>query len=98
MRDRGMLSSGLVLLVLLMPACRGKEGETSKEETAKARETVAAVTGPTKVPPTATGEPEPTATAAPSPPPLPTSPPEAKEGSAEELELIGIVRGGGTPS
>jgi type II secretory pathway component PulC len=98
MRDRGLLSSGLVLLVLLIPACRGKEGETSKEETAKAKETVAALPGPTKAPPTATAEPEPTATAVPPPSPLPTSPPAAKEGSAEELELIGIVRGGGTPS
>jgi hypothetical protein len=101
MRDRGLLSLGLVLLVLLIPACRGKEGETSKE-TAKTRETVAAVTAPTKEPPIATAEPAPTATATatalPSPSPLPTSPPEAKEGSAEELELIGIVRGGGTPS
>jgi general secretion pathway protein C len=100
MRDRGLLSPGLVLLLLLIPACRGKEGETSKTETAKAKATVAAVTVPTKAPPTETPMPTPTATAttAPSPAPLPTSPPEAKESSAEELELIGIVRGGGTPS
>jgi type II secretory pathway component PulC len=99
MRERGLLSSGLVLLVLLIPACQGKQDENSKEETAKAKATVAAVTGPTKAPPTATATPEPTATATavPSPSPLPTSPPEAKEGSAEDLELIGIVRGG-TPS
>jgi type II secretory pathway component PulC len=97
------MSWGLVLLVLLLPACRGQEGETSKEETPKARETVAAVTSPTKAPPTATPEPEPTATAAataaPSPSPVPTAAPEAKEGAAEDLELIGILRGGGgTPS
>jgi general secretion pathway protein C len=100
MRDRGLLSSGLVLLVLLIPACQGKEGETSKEETAKAKETVAAVTGPTNAAPTATAEPEPTATATavPQPSPLPTSPPAAKESSAEELELIGIVHGGSTPA
>ena len=98
MRDRGLLSSGLVLLVLLIPACRSKEGETSKAETAKAKATVAAVTGPTKAPPTATATPAPTATATAVPSPLPTSPPEAKESSAEELELIGIVRGGATPS
>jgi type II secretory pathway component PulC len=89
-----MLLSGLLLLVLLIPACRGKEGETSKEEAAKAKATVAPVTAP----PTATATAEPTATAVPSPSPLPTSPPEAKEGSAEDLELIGIVRGGSTPS
>ena len=98
MRDRGLLSSGLLLLLLLIPACRGKEGETSKTETAKARATVAAVTVPTKAPPTETPMPAPTATTAPSPSPLPTLPPEAKESSAEELELIGIVRGGGNPS
>lgn len=98
MRDRGLLWSGLLLLLLLIPACRGKEGETSKTETAKAGATVAAVTVPTKAPPTETPMPAPTATTAPSPSPLPTSPPEAKESSAEELELIGIVRGGGTPS
>jgi type II secretory pathway component PulC len=100
MRDRGLLSSGLVLLVLLIPACQGKEGEPPQEETAKAKATVAAVTGPTKAPPTATATAEPTATATPvpSPSPLPTTPPEAKEGSAQELELIGIVRGGGAPS
>src|SRR5437867_9054220 len=99
MRDRGLMSSGLVLLlVLFIPACRGKEGETSKKETPKTRETVAAVTGPTKAPPTATPAPEPTATTAPSPSPIPTAAPAAREGSPEELELIGIVRGGGTPS
>ena len=31
MRDRGLLSSGLLLLLLLIPACRGKEGETVQD-------------------------------------------------------------------
>jgi general secretion pathway protein C len=94
MRDRGLLLSGLVLIGLLAPACRSGEGEAPKAEASKT------ATPPPTVPPTAvptataTTPPAPTATAAPSP----TMAPEAKESPAEELELIGIVRGGGTPS
>jgi type II secretory pathway component PulC len=95
MRDRGLLSLGLVSLVLLIPACRSKEGETPKAETPKATATVAAAAAPEPTA-TATPVPEPTATATAVPSPIP--PPEAKESSAEELELIGIVRGGSTPS
>jgi general secretion pathway protein C len=88
MRDRGPLVSGLVLL-MLVSAC-GKQGETPAEKAAKAKATA------TEAPPTATPTEEPTATPAPSPTPLPTSPPEAQEASAEDLQLLGILRGGNT--
>jgi len=88
MRDRGLLVSGLVL-VLIIPAC-GKRAETPEERAAKVK---AAATA-TPVPPTATPTEEPTATPVPSPTPLPTSPPEPQEGAAEDLQLLGILRGG----
>jgi type II secretory pathway component PulC len=90
MRDRGLLVSGLVL-VLLVPAC-GKQGEAPAEKQAKEK----AVTSPTEAPPTATPTEEPTATPVPTPSPLPTSPPEPQEGAAEDLQLLGIIRGGTT--
>jgi len=78
--------SGLVLL-MLVSAC-GKQGEAPAEKAAKAKATA------TEAPPTATPTEEPTATPAPSPTPLPTSPPEAQEASAEDLQLLGILRSG----
>jgi len=89
MRDRGLLVSGLVL-VLLVPAC-GKQGESPADKAAKAK----AVTTPTEAPPPPTPTEEPTATPEPSPTPLPTSPPEP-EAAAEDLQLLGIIRGGAT--
>ena len=92
MRDRGLLVSGLVLLMLVC-AC-GKQGETPAEKAAKAKVKAEAIA--TEAPPTATPTAEPTATPEPSPTPLPTSPPEAKEGDAEDLQLLGVLRGGNT--
>ena len=92
MRDRGLLVSGLVL-VLLVPAC-GKQGESPAGKAAKAK----AVTTPTEAPPAPpppTATEEPTATPEPSPTPLPTSPPEPQD-AAEDLQLLGIIRGGAT--
>ena len=91
MRDRGWLTSASVTvwLVFVVAGCNGGEEEKPPAEkaAAKAKATVASVTAPTAVP---TQTPEPTAT----PSPLPTVPPEDKEASAEDLELLGIVKGG----
>ena len=79
-------------MLMLVFAC-GKQGETPAEKAAKAKATAAEATA-TEAPPTATPTEEPTATPAPSPTPLPTSPPEAQESDAEDLQLLGILRGG----
>ena len=76
-------------MLMLVSAC-GKQGETPAEKAAKAKANATA----TEAPPTATPTEEPTATPAPSPTPLPTSPPEAQEASAEDLQLLGILRSG----
>jgi len=82
MRGRGPLSSGLVLGVMLIAGHRIAAGQDSAQtKAANAKATVAAAVAtqaPTAAPPA------PTATAA----------PPAKEGSAEDLRLLGIVRGG----
>lgn len=99
MRDRGLLVSGLVLFVLVTSACRSKEGDkTAEKEAPKGRATVSAVAAPTQAPPTMTPTEVATPTVAPTPSPLPTAPPQEKKASADELELIGIVRGTQTPS
>lgn len=82
MRDRGPLSSGLVLVVMLIAGHRIAAGQDSVQtNAANAKATVAAAVA-TQAPTTAA--PAPTATAA----------PPTKEGSAENLRLLGIVRGG----
>jgi len=81
MRDCGLLPSGLVLLVALIAGPRIAEGQDSVQtNAANAKATVAAATQA----PTAAAMPAPTA--APAPP--------SKEGAAEDLRLLGIVRGG----
>src|SRR5262249_12619631 len=81
MRDRGPLSSGLVLVVMLIVGDRIAVGQDSVQpNAANARATVAAG-GATQAP---TAAAVPTATVA----------PPTKEGAAENLRLLGIVRGG----
>jgi type II secretory pathway component PulC len=97
MRNRGLLSSGVVSLAVLIVGCQGRDDEaTTETKAAAARATVAAAM-PTR-PPTAAPTTEPTMapTSAPRPtaPPLPTATPEEQTGAAEDLELLGIVRGG----
>jgi len=80
MRDRGPLSPGLLLLVALIAGPRIAEGQGSAQtNAANAKATVAAATEAS----TAAAMPAPTA-----------APPPAKEGAAEDLRLLGIVRGG----
>src|SRR6185503_4839542 len=74
MRDRGPLSSGLVLVVMLIAGHRIAAGQDSVQtNAANAKATVAAAV----------------ATQAPT-----TAAPATKEGAAENLRLLGIVRGG----
>ena len=80
MRDRGLLASSLVLFGVLI-GYRSTEGQESvQSNAANAKATVAAAM-PTHAP-VATPVPAPVAAA-----------PEAKQGSAEDLQLLGIVRG-----
>ncbi|MET0152571.1 MAG: type II secretion system protein N [Candidatus Binatia bacterium] len=85
MRNRGLLSWGVMSLAVLIAGYRGAQAQNSVQtDAANARATVAAAM-PTQPPPTPI--PAPTATAAPA------AAPEKKEGAASELELLGIVRG-----
>jgi type II secretory pathway component PulC len=82
MRNRGLLSSGVVSLAVLIAGDLFAQARSSVQtDAANARATVAAAMP--------TVQPSPTAL------PAPTSPaaPERREGSASELELLGIVRG-----
>lgn len=101
MEERGRLSSGVVVLLLVAASCSGQNEQAAEQKAAQAaaKATVEAVTraAATEVPPTPTEAPTPTAK--PSPTALPTSTPaeEEQDASGGDLELLGIVRAG-TPS
>ena len=83
MRNRGLLSSGVVSLAVLIAGHRGAQAQDSVQtDAAKARATVAAAM-PTRPPPAPMA----------APTSAPAAAPEKKQGAASELELLGIVRG-----
>jgi type II secretory pathway component PulC len=84
MRNRGLLSSGVVSLAVLIAGSRGAQAQGSVQtDAANARATVAAAM-PTRPP---------TPMAAPTAAPAPSAPEKKEEGAASDLELLGIVRG-----
>lgn len=93
MRNRALLSLRWIPLVVLIAGCQGNEDEgMAQKKAADAKATVAAAL-PTR-PATATPTTEPTPSPQPTAAPLPTATPEEKKAAAEDLELLGIVRGG----